>query len=398
MAAAAHPSWLLRAPAHSHRMHPAVPAPRSAPPADTEPRSGPDATAPVRIAAPSLVGVVRIVGIVVACAAALYLLWRLRGVVRIAAVALFLALALNPVVDALDRRTRAPRGAAILAVYVVLAAAVLGIGAGVVPAMVGQVQQLAHEAPRYVDDVRRDPTLRRYDDRYHITANLQADARALPGRLARASGSLQGVTVRAFAAVSDFVTVLALAFLFMLQGRRYVDMALRLTGPREERWRSVIGDVNRAVARYTLGNIAISGLATAATWLVLTILGVPYALALGVLVGVFDLIPLVGASIGAAIVAVATATVAFPIATVVWLVFIVLYQRVENYLVQPLVYGQALDINPVVTILAVLAGASLQGILGALLAIPVAAAIQIVARDWWTNRTARLGARNDHPA
>ena len=125
-----------------------------------------------------------------------------------------------------------------------------------------------------------------------------------------------------------------------------------------------------------------------ATWLVLTVLGVPYALSLGLLVGFFDLIPLVGATLGAIFVAIATATVDFPTATIVWLAFIIVYQRFENSLVQPVVYGRTLNVNPLVTILGVLAGASLLGILGALLAIPIAAAIQILLRDWWTHRPA----------
>ena len=141
-----------------------------------------------------------------------------------------------------------------------------------------------------------------------------------------------------------------------------------------------------------LGNVAISVLATMSTWLVLSILGVPYA-SPGIVVGFFDLIPLVGATIGAIVVAVATLTVDFPTATIVWVAFVVVYQRFENYLVQPFVYGRALDVNPLVTILGVLAGASLLGILGALLAIPVAAAVQIILRDWWATRGAAAEER-----
>ena len=135
-----------------------------------------------------------------------------------------------------------------------------------------------------------------------------------------------------------------------------------------------------------LGNIIISVLATVATWIVLSILGVPYALSLGFVVGFFDLIPLVGATLGAIVVAFATLTVGFPTATIVWIAFIIVWQRFEDYVVQPLVYGKALRVNPIVTIVSVLAGASLLGILGALLAIPTAAAIQIVLRDWWAHR------------
>jgi predicted PurR-regulated permease PerM len=343
---------------------------------------------PLRLAAPSLKGVVRIIAVVVACAVGLYLTWRVRDVLRLVVIALFVALAINPVVDAIDRRMRVPRAAIILAVYVALAAGVVVVGGIVVPSMVKQVQQLSHEAPNYVQDLRRNSTFRSYDDRYHLTASLEDDASALPSRLAKATGSLQSVTVRAFGVVGQLVTVLSVAFLLMLHGRQYVDMGLRLTGRREARYRKVVADVNQAVAKYMLGNVAISVLATMATWLVLTLLGVPYALSLGVVVGFFDLIPLVGATIGAIIVAFATATVDFPTATIVWVAFVIVYQRFENYLVQPLVYGRALNVNPLVTILGVLAGASLLGILGALLAIPIAAAVQIILRDWWTNRTA----------
>jgi predicted PurR-regulated permease PerM len=351
-----------------------------------------DAQRPVRLAAPSLTGVLRIVGIVVACVVVLYLTWRVRSVLRVAVIALFLALALLPVVDAIDRRVRAPRAAVILALYLALASGVVVLGAVVVPSLTRQVQQLAHDAPRYAQDLRRTATFRHYDDRYHITTKLEEDARALPGRLAKATGGLQSVTVRAFAFVGQLVTVLSLAFLLMLSGRRYVNLALQLTGRREARYRSLVVDINHAVANYMLGNVTISVMATVATWLVLTVLGVPYALSLGILVGFFDLIPLVGATLGAIVVGIATATVDFPTATIIWVVFVVVYQRFENYLIQPLVYGRALDVNPIVTILAVLVGASLLGILGALLAIPIAAAIQIVLRDWWAERTVTTAA------
>jgi predicted PurR-regulated permease PerM len=165
-----------------------------------------------------------------------------------------------------------------------------------------------------------------------------------------------------------------------------VNLGLTLTGRRQPRYRQLIIDVNHAVADYVLGNIVISVLATIATWTVLTILGVPYALSLGFLVGFFDLIPLVGATLGAIFVGLATVTVDFPTATIVWVAFIIVWQRFEDYVVQPLVYGKALRVNPIVTIVSVLAGASLLGILGALLAIPIAAAIQIILRDWWAHR------------
>jgi predicted PurR-regulated permease PerM len=338
------------------------------------------------LAAPSPGGVFRMILIVAATAVFLYLLWRVRVVIRLVGISLFFALALMPVVDAIDNRVRGPRALTILIVYVILIASVLVIGYVVVPSLVKQVQQIAHDAPRYAADLRHNATFRHYDDRYHITAKIVRDAHRLPQMLGHLVGPLKDVTVQAASFIGQLTTVLAISFLLVLHGREYVNLGLTLAGRRRRRYRQLIVDVNKAVAEYVLGNIVISVLATIATWIVLTVLGVPYALSLGILVGFFDLIPLVGATLGAIFVGLATVAVDFPTATIVWVAFIIVWQRFEDYVVQPLVYGKALQVNPIVTIVSVLAGASLLGILGALLAIPIAAAIQIILRDWWTNR------------
>jgi predicted PurR-regulated permease PerM len=352
--------------------------------APSSPQSTPPPT--VRLAAPSLRGVVRLVTIVVACGIALYLLWRVRGVVRLVGISLFFALALMPVVDALDNKLRTPRALLILLVYVLLIAGVAVIGYVIVPSLVKEVGQLSHDAPRYAAEFRHNGIFRRYDDRYHISTTLVKDARQLPHLLGHLVGPLKDVTVQAFSFIGQLLTVLAISFLLVLHGREYVGMGLSLTGERAPRYRRLIVDIKSAVAQYVLGNITISVLATIATWIVLSVLGVPYALALGFVVGFFDLLPLVGATLGAIVVALATLTVDFPTATIVWIAFIIVWQRFEDYVVQPVVYGRTLRVNPIVTIVSVLAGAALLGILGALLAIPVAAAIQIVLRDWWANR------------
>ena len=138
------------------------------------------------------------------------------------------------------------------------------------------------------------------------------------------------MTVQAFSLIAQLTTVLAITFLLVLRGRDYVNMGLSLTGARRARYRELIIDINKAVADYTVGNIVISVLATLATWIVLSMLGVPYALSLGFVVGFFDLIPLVGATLGAIFVALATLTVSFPTATIAWVVFIIVWQRFED--------------------------------------------------------------------
>src|SRR3954471_6870601 len=159
------------------------------------------------LAAPAPKAVVRFIAIVVACAMVLYLAWRLRDVLRLVVISVFLALALLPVVDAIDARVRVPRAAIILSLYAALAAGVIVVGVVVIPSMVKEVQQLSRDAPRYEQDLRRNETFRRYDDRYQIAAKVQADARALPSQLRTATGSLQDVTVKAFGAIGQFVTV-----------------------------------------------------------------------------------------------------------------------------------------------------------------------------------------------
>ncbi|MGP0048535.1 MAG: AI-2E family transporter [Solirubrobacteraceae bacterium] len=338
------------------------------------------------MAAPPLSGVLRIVLILVATALALYVVWRLRSVMQLFAISLFFAFALFPVVDAVVVRTRVRRAVVILIVYLILAVLVGLIGSVVIPSVVREVQTLSHDAPRYAAQVRRDATFRHYDDRYHITAKLLHDTHRLPELLAKAAGPLKDVTVGAASFVTQLITVLAVTFLLVLHGREYAELGMALTGRRQQRYRQVITDIKDAVARYTLGNIIISVLATVATWIVLSILGVPYPLALGLVVGFFDFIPLIGATLGALVVALATVPVSFPTATIVWIAFIIVWQRFEDYVVQPLVYGRAVDVNPLVTIISLLVGAELLGILGVLLAIPTAAAIQIILREWWSAR------------
>jgi predicted PurR-regulated permease PerM len=340
----------------------------------------------VRLAPPPLSGVLQIVGVLVATGLGLYLLWRVRVVLRLVGISVFFAFALFPVVDAASLRTRAPRTLVILGVYLVLGLLVALIGYGVIPSLVSEVHQLSRDAPHYAAVLRRNAMFRHYDDRYHITTKLLRDTHRLPELLARAAGPLKDVTVGAASFLGQLLTVLAVTFLLILHGREYIEMALSLAGDRRQRYRQVVIDIKDAVAGYTLGNIIISVLATVATWIVLSLLGVPYSLALGFVVGFFDLIPLIGATLGAIVVGIATLPVSFPTATIVWIAFIIIWQRFEDYVVQPLVYRRSVQVNPLVTIVSLLCGAALFGILGVLVAIPTAAAIQIILREWWSAR------------
>jgi predicted PurR-regulated permease PerM len=144
-----------------------------------------------------------------------------------------------------------------------------------------------------------------------------------------------------------------------------------------------------AVGNYVAGAIAQATIAGITTFIVLSILGVPFAAPLAVVVFFFDLIPLVGATIAAIVVGLVTVFVNFPTATIVWVIWAVIYQQVENNVIQPQIQKRALDIHPFVVLVSVLFGSSLFGVAGALFAIPVAASAQIAVVEWWRFRHER---------
>jgi predicted PurR-regulated permease PerM len=167
-------------------------------------------------------------------------------------------------------------------------------------------------------------------------------------------------------------------------GHRLLEFFYRQVPPeRARRLRTIADDVSDAIAGYVFGNFVISILAGLVTYVTLRILDVPFALPLAILFGFFDLIPLVGATLGGILVGIVVAFVDFPVGLIVWVAVLILYQQVENNLIQPVVYGRAVQLHPLIVIVAILIGAALLGVLGALVAIPAAAAVQAVIRDYW---------------
>jgi len=326
--------------------------------------------------------------VLVACAvlAALYLLFLIREVVGLVLIAVFFALAIAPAVNWLNDR-KVPRWAAILLVYLGITAGIFGIGLLVVPPIVNGVNDLSDDLPGYIDDLRKNETFRDYDDKYDITQKLNEQAAELPSRLGDAAGTLRDVTVGVFDRFVQLFSILVITFLLLMDGRKILDFAYRqLPADREARLRKVASDISDAISGYVFGNFVISILAGSVTYVTLTILDVPFAAPLAVLFGFFDLIPLIGATLGGILVGIVVAFTDFPTALIVWVAVMIGYQQIENNLIQPVIYGRTVQIHPLVVIVAVLIGAGLLGVLGALVAIPAAAAIQSVVRDWWRFR------------
>jgi predicted PurR-regulated permease PerM len=342
--------------------------------------------------------VVRVILTAVAIFAALYFLYLIRSVLGMLFIAVFLAVALAPIVELLVRHG-IKRSVAILLTYLMLLAMVFGLGLLVVPPIVSGVNDFADNVPTYVRDLRDSKTFRRYDDKYDITPKLEKQAEKLPTHIADAVSGLRTVTVGVFGAIVQLVTILVMTFFLLLDGRRIMGFIFRELGPeRGERLGRIAEDVYRAVGGYVAGNVLISLIAGTLAYIYMRILGIPFAGPLAVLVALFDLIPLVGSTIAGAVIAVVAAVVGFPGKLIAWVIFLVVYQQFENNVLQPVIYRRTVAIHPLIVIIAILIGGSLLGVLGALLAIPIAASVQIAVKEWWQYRHERLVSTDVPPA
>jgi predicted PurR-regulated permease PerM len=327
---------------------------------------------------------------IIGVAIALEVIWIARHVIVWILISLFLALAMNPAVEFFQRKGIRRRGLAAGVTYVLVLAGLAAIGALFVPTVVHQVTQFVDKMPDYVDDLTKGRgRLGFLETKYHLVERIRhavkdGGARKVLGL----SGTALSVAKGVITVVVGVVTVAFLTFFMLLEGPRWIERFYALLPERSQpRWRRVGHDIYRTVGGYVTGNLLISLVAGGSTTIVLLILGVPYAVALGLLVAILDLIPLAGATL-ALIVVGAVAFLHSILAGIVVVVFFIVYQQVENHLLQPLVYGRTVQLSPLVVLIAVLIGAELAGILGALGAIPVAGAIQVILADQLRHRRA----------
>jgi predicted PurR-regulated permease PerM len=333
---------------------------------------------------------VRIVLIVVCVAICLYLLWLLRRPISWILIAAFLAVALSGPVNYLARSMR--RGFAITIVYLGLLAVPVLLIALIVPPLITEANNFAQDVPSYARDVTRfvqdNDTLRSLNEDYNITEELEKQAGKLPDQLGGAAGTLRDVGLGIVNSLFALITILVLTAFLLSSGRKWTDAAIA-SRPTEQRQRlrRALDNMAAAVAGYVAGALTIALIAGVATFIVLTILGVPFAAPLAVVAGLFSLIPLVGATIAAILIGIVTVFDNFPTVTIIWAVWAIVYQQFENHVIQPQIQKRTVNVQPFITIVAVLFGATLLGVLGALVAIPAAASIQILLREYVDVRT-----------
>ena len=334
---------------------------------------------------PSVRAILRVVVTIVLSVLALYLVYLVRTPIGYILLGAFVAVAASGPVNLVSRKL--PRGLAIATVYLGIVFVPIIIALILVPPAVEQGVKLANKLPRYAQDLNeafdKNPQLKEANEKYDITTKLENIADDLVSHLGDAAGALVDIGAGVVSSLFALVTILVISMFMIGRGKTWRDAALRYRPPDQaRRMRNATDEIADAVGSYIGGALAQATVAGAAAWLMLVILGVPSPLPLALIIALLDLIPLVGATLGAVMVGVVTLFVDFPTTTIIWTVFAIAYQQFENYVVQPRIQSRAVALDPFLVVVAALFGGALLGVIGALLSIPTAAAIQIAAREW----------------
>jgi predicted PurR-regulated permease PerM len=311
-----------------------------------------------------------------------------RTTLQWVAAAVFLGLALDPAVSLVQRAWPGagsmPRVLAILVVYLLALAALVFLVLHVFPPIVHDIEDLAKKVPTYVRDfedwANDNAQFQELNDKYHITEKLSEQASTLPSHLSSGASTLGSFTVSILEHLLAAITVLTLTFFLLLDRGGMVRRGTgRLPADQWGRARRIAARVAEVVKAYVSVNLVLAVVAGFLTWAFLEAEGFHLALPMAVLVAFLDLIPLIGLTVGGFAVFAVLLIDGGPGDAVIWLIVFLIYQQLQDRVIQPLPYrGGALRVNPAVAIVAVIVGANLTGVLGALLAIPTAASLGVV--------------------
>lgn len=335
-----------------------------------------------------------VTGVVVATGIGLALIWRLRVIVLLILVSLFLASLLHPVVRFVERRGLR-RGLATTAVFFAFALAAGAVIYVLVHPVYASATNFAKELPTLVRQAQHGRgQIGRLIKRFHLENYVSKDAPRLENLITDLGKPALAVGRTVVSGVVALVTTAVLTFFVLLEMPHMVRGVLNWMRPdRAVRARSVLDDVSQAVAGYMLGNLSTSFIAGLVIFVTLSVVRVPYAGVLAIWVGVVDFLPLVGGLL-AGVPTVALALLHSLTAGLITLAVFLVYQQIENHILNPVVMSRTVRLNPLWVLLAILVGvelgglvgSTLGGLIGALLAVPTASAIQVVARDLWAER------------
>ena len=323
----------------------------------------------------------RVTVVVVLTLGVLSAAWSVRRILILVVIAAVLAVGLEPAVRHLQR-IHIKRGWATLLIFLGFIAFIALFAALVVPPLVREARQLASDIPGYVRRLQHSSGwIGGLERKYHFAEKLQHATSDLPHLLSRSFGTILGITASVAAFIFNMLTIAILTIYFMLALPRLRTDSSGLMHPEQRmRYLSLLDEAVTKVGGYVSGNIVVSIIAGVGAFIALTIIGVPFAAALAVFVAITDLLPVVGATIGAiaCVLVAAFSSVGDAIATGI---YFIVYQQVENYVIVPRVMKRAIDLSPAAAIVSTLIGGSLAGFAGALLALPVTAMAKVVVKE-----------------
>ena len=330
--------------------------------------------------------VAKVLALVLAFSIVVSLLETVRTVIVWFGIALFLAVVLNPLVAFTERWMR--RNIAVVVVFISFVVGLLAVLAVLVGPFVTQIDNIVNDAPHAADRLAKNPLIHRLDEQYNIVDKAKEHASELPTVAFGAAGSV-------ISGVTETVTVLFLSAFILFELPRMTEIVLSQLRPAgANRAREIGAHINRSVGGYVVGNLFISVIAGVVATATVWALGVPYALTLGVVVAIGDLVPLVGATVASIIVVATAYFTQGTTAAIIVFVVVMVYQQIENHVIQPIVYRHTVQIPSLVVLIAVLAGASVLGIVGALVAIPIAGTVQVVVKDLLEERAKRIATES----
>jgi predicted PurR-regulated permease PerM len=333
------------------------------------------------VSAPSTAVVVRIVLTIVATLLVLYAAYLVRGLLVLVLVAAFLAIGLDPAMRRLEKMGLS-RGQSVLAIFLIAIAFIVAFSLAVIPPLVRQVTSFATNLPDYISDLGRDhPEVRDWLNSNDISSKLESAVSNIPAAIGGSVGRVFGLAGSLLSALFNIVTVLILTIYFSLSLHRIHEGTIRLIPKsRRERFSRLLDPIFEKIGGYIAGQVTVALIAGSLAGLFLTIIGMPFPIALALWVTISALIPLVGATLGAipaAVVGLFT-SIGMGIGTII---YFIVYQQVENYVIAPRVMTRAVDISPAAVLISALIGGNLLGFFGALMAIPTAAAVKLIVQE-----------------
>lgn len=328
--------------------------------------------------------IARIILITLAFVAGLWFVYITRQALILVGLAFFLAVALNPPVTYLARKIpKGGRGLATALAFVVVISALGLLIFTLVPPLIAQSQALLNNLPGIIDSLdTADNPIAELARRFDLVDSLRQSQQQIVDQLSSAGGPIVNVLSRVFDSTIALLTVLVLTFFMLVEGPDWLEKFWKIQPKSRRKHRKELAHkMYRVVTGYVNGQLLVATIAGVTSYIALRIVGVPFAAPLAAIVGVFGLIPLIGATLGAAVV-ILVALFESLTAAIALFIFFVVYQQFENNLIQPLVQSRSVDMSPLLILISAIVGVTLAGLLGALIAIPVAASARILINDY----------------